>query len=117
MAGTRPNQTSFKPGQAGGPGRPRALPERRFLQLLTDAVTNEDWKEVVETALDQAKSALPAAARHLPGLRPPPGAPRSAPGRRRGIHLTGGAPGRPGSGPLPGQACAAGRAVGSMPPR
>jgi len=46
----------FKPGQSGNPnGRPKKAREERFLEITLSAVSFEDWKEIIEKAVAQAK--------------------------------------------------------------
>ena len=42
-------------GNRGGPGRPPREVEKRYLQIMKEVVTEQDWKEVCEMARDQAK--------------------------------------------------------------
>ena len=46
----------FVPGNAGGPGRPTQERERQWLQALREGVTVEDWKIVIQGALEDAKA-------------------------------------------------------------
>src|SRR5262249_55014346 len=45
----------FAAGNAGGPGRPRRAVEREFLSALSDAISLEDWQDIVKTAVAAAK--------------------------------------------------------------
>jgi hypothetical protein len=45
----------FTEGNAGGPGRPRRAVERQYLAALNDAVTLDDWKDIVKAAVQAAK--------------------------------------------------------------
>ncbi len=45
----------FAPGNAGGPGRPRRPVEEDYLRVLNEAVTVEDWAQVVRRAVEDAK--------------------------------------------------------------
>src|SRR5262245_24084965 len=47
--------TSFRPGCSGGPGRPRRRTEARYLRATIGRVSLDDWREVVDMALAQAK--------------------------------------------------------------
>ena len=47
---------TFAPGHAGGPGRPKRSTEENYLQVLSEQVTLKDWTEVVQRALDDAKT-------------------------------------------------------------
>src|SRR5947208_112287 len=65
----------FAAGNPGGPGRPRRPVEREYLRALNEAVTLDDWQEVVRGALAQAKEGDAKArewlARYLIGDKPP----------------------------------------------
>jgi hypothetical protein len=39
-----------------GPGRPPRTVERRYLQILMEEVTEDDWREIVRQAKDDAKT-------------------------------------------------------------
>src|SRR5262245_57364772 len=45
----------FVEGNPGGPGRPRRPIEREYLRALNEAVSLEEWAEVVRAAVAQAK--------------------------------------------------------------
>lgn len=45
----------FAPGTAGGPGRPTRAAEHHYNELLRKAVSDEDWIEIVERAVEEAK--------------------------------------------------------------
>ena len=45
----------FAKGNEGGPGRPKMEREQRFYEITLTAVTFEDWKQIVEKAVMQAK--------------------------------------------------------------
>jgi hypothetical protein len=64
----------FAVGNSGGPGRPRRPVEREYLRALNEAVSLDDWKDVVRGALTQAKEGDAKArewlARYLIGERP-----------------------------------------------
>lgn len=49
-----PRTGRFAPGNPGGPGRPRRAVEADYLAALSEAVPMERWREIVETAIDQA---------------------------------------------------------------
>jgi hypothetical protein len=56
---TRPDRTSngrFAVGWRGGPGRPRRATEAQYLATLSEAVTLETWGEIVQKAVEDAKS-------------------------------------------------------------
>ncbi len=65
----------FAQGNAGGPGRPRRAIERDYLAVLGDAVSIDDWREVVERAVVDAKAGDAKArdwlTKHLLGEKPP----------------------------------------------
>jgi hypothetical protein len=46
----------FAPGNAGGPGRPRKLVERAYLEFAANACTPEDWVAIVDRAVEDAKA-------------------------------------------------------------
>jgi len=75
MANAAHNRGWFTPGNPGGPGRPRRPVEREYLRALNEAVSLDDWKEVVQAALTQAKEGDGKArewlARYLIGDDPP----------------------------------------------
>jgi hypothetical protein len=45
----------FTVGNPGGPGRPRRAVERQYLAALSDAVSLDDWRDVVQAAVVAAK--------------------------------------------------------------
>src|SRR5262245_42442662 len=45
----------FANGNPGGPGRPRRAIERQYLAALSDAISIEDWQEVVKATVALAK--------------------------------------------------------------
>ena len=51
----RNNLGRFAPGNAGGPGRPRRSIEREYLAVLGEAVSLDDWHDVVVRAVADAK--------------------------------------------------------------
>jgi hypothetical protein len=51
----RDRQGRFTTGNPGGPGRPRRAIEREYLATLSEAVSLEDWKEIVQAAVTAAK--------------------------------------------------------------
>ena len=53
--GHRNPQGQFTAGNPGGPGRPRRAIEREYLAALSEAVTLEDWREIVKAAVTGAK--------------------------------------------------------------
>lgn len=70
----KPNGT-FAPGNPGGPGRPRRQTEAAYLVALSEAVTVEDWQEIVRVAVVAAKSGDAQARKwlsdYLLGVNPP----------------------------------------------
>lgn len=70
----KPNGT-FAPGNPGGPGRPRRQTEAAYLVALSEAVTLDDWRAIVATAVIEAKSGDAAARKwlsdYLLGVSPP----------------------------------------------
>jgi hypothetical protein len=46
----------FTSGNPGGPGRPRRTIEREYMAALGDAITLDDWREVVARAVADAKA-------------------------------------------------------------
>jgi len=52
---TRDEHGRFVPGNGGGPGRPSKSRETRYLDVLLNTVSFEDWKEIVSKANEQAK--------------------------------------------------------------
>jgi hypothetical protein len=51
----RLNNGQFAKGNKGGPGRPHRQTEREYLAVLRDTVSLEDWKEIIEKTVAQAK--------------------------------------------------------------
>jgi len=47
---------TFAQGNEGGPGRPRRQTEAAYLVALSEAVTLDDWREIVKAAVIAAKS-------------------------------------------------------------
>ncbi len=45
----------FAKGNLGGPGRPRRAVEREYLAALSAAVSLDDWREIVQRAVTDAK--------------------------------------------------------------
>jgi hypothetical protein len=54
MASDRDSKGRFVPGNPGGPGRPRRTVEQDYLLALSEAVTIEKWKQIVESAVTAA---------------------------------------------------------------
>lgn len=51
----RDNHGRFARGNPGGPGRPPAEKERKYLTTLTSACTANDWREICQQAVEDAK--------------------------------------------------------------
>jgi hypothetical protein len=57
VANANPSQnTRFQMGNPGGPGRPRKLVERTFLEIAANQCTDEDWEAIVDRAVEDAKA-------------------------------------------------------------
>jgi hypothetical protein len=54
LEGGRNADGTFCKGGRPGPGRPARLVERQFLQVFSDSVSLEDWRKVVESAVQNA---------------------------------------------------------------
>ncbi len=54
MIADRDDNGRFLPGNPGGPGRPRRAVEADYLAALSEAVPIDRWREICETAIDQA---------------------------------------------------------------
>src|SRR5215472_13738399 len=54
MSTDRDANGRFLPGHPGMGGRPRRAVEADYLAALSEAVPVEKWREIVETAIDQA---------------------------------------------------------------
>jgi hypothetical protein len=65
----------FKPGNRGGPGRPRRAVEREYLVALNERVTLDAWRAIVDRAVKDAMEGDHDArlwlAKYLIGERPP----------------------------------------------
>lgn len=46
----------FAPGNSGGPGRPRRVAERDYLQALTEECPPETWRAICRRAVADAKA-------------------------------------------------------------
>lgn len=55
----------FLPGNPGGPGRPKRSTEEKYLRKLTSTVTLQEWREIILTAIAQAKEGDASARRWL----------------------------------------------------
>ena len=51
----------FAEGNPGGPGRPRRAVEERYLAALGEAVSLDDWRDIVRAAVGAAKCGDPKA--------------------------------------------------------
>ncbi len=51
----RDSHGRFAPGHSGGPGRPAAKREREYLETLSSVCTVDDWKEICQRAVEDAK--------------------------------------------------------------
>ncbi len=75
MTEQRTNDGRFAPGHSGGPGRPRRAVESRYMAVIGDAVSLEDWQAIVQRACDDAKDGDGKArewlAKYLVGAEPP----------------------------------------------
>lgn len=64
----------FRPGNPGGPGRPKKVVERQYLDRLRRVVIIPEWEAVVRRALEDAKNGDSAArtwlSKHLVGDDP-----------------------------------------------
>jgi len=65
----------FALGNPGGPGRPRRAIQSEYLATLGDAVSLDDWSEIVTRAVSDAKAGDSTArvwlTKHLLGDKPP----------------------------------------------
>ena len=53
---TRDEKGRFKKGQTGNPaGRPSREVERRYLEVMKSATTEQDWFEITQRAIKDAK--------------------------------------------------------------
>ncbi len=46
----------FTSGNAGGPGRPRRITERAYLQTMSEACPPDVWREIIAKAVEQAQA-------------------------------------------------------------
>jgi hypothetical protein len=53
--GRKPDGT-FAPGNPGGPGRPKRTTETAYLLAMSEMVSLDDWREIIETAVVGAKA-------------------------------------------------------------
>lgn len=65
----------FTRGNPGGPGRPRLAVEADYLRALTDRVTPDVWRDIVDGVVDAARAgdmrAVAWLSRYLLGATPP----------------------------------------------
>lgn len=52
----RKKNGQFAPGNPGGPGRPRRSVEQDYLAALSDVVSVDAWKRIVERAIQDAEN-------------------------------------------------------------
>lgn len=55
----------FAKGNPGGPGRPHRQIEQDYLAAFSEVITREEWKEIIEKAVGQAKEGDPRARQWL----------------------------------------------------
>lgn len=55
MTDKRDAKGQFAKGNAGGPGRPKRQTETEYLQTMAGACTLEDWGDIVQKAVADAK--------------------------------------------------------------
>lgn len=75
----RPKRTvprsAFKPGNPGGPGRPKRITEESYLRKMFQVVTLDDWEAITRRAVEDAKKGDAAArtwlTNYLIGDKPP----------------------------------------------
>jgi hypothetical protein len=51
----RNGKGQFLPGRPGGPGRPPIARERKYMETISSVCTDEDWREICERAIKDAK--------------------------------------------------------------
>ena len=51
----RDKKGKFVKGHPGGPGRPKKSREDRFYEILVTTVTEQDWREIIQKAVVEAK--------------------------------------------------------------
>jgi len=61
----RDDSGKFAKGNPGGPGRPKKEREQRFYEITLSTVTFDDWKDIVNKAIAQAKKGDPVARKWL----------------------------------------------------
>jgi hypothetical protein len=57
--GHRDPQGRFTVGNPGGPGRPRRAVEREYLAAMSDAVSLDEWREIVKAAVGELTGVFP----------------------------------------------------------
>lgn len=66
----------FLPGNSGGPGRPKRATETAYLRVLSDVLTPDAWRGIVERAVKDAQAGDDKArawlSRFALGAEPPP---------------------------------------------
>lgn len=60
MAKRKAPKTAFKKGWKGGPGRPPRKVEESYMDATIASVTLDDWREIVASAVREAKHGLNA---------------------------------------------------------
>jgi len=63
--GERDLNGKFAKGNAGGPGRPRRQVDKDYLAAFSEVITRDEWKEIIEKAVTQAKEGDPRARQWL----------------------------------------------------
>lgn len=65
----------WAPGNPGGPGRPRRAVESDYMRALTDRVTPDVWRDIIDAVVDAARAgdmrAVAWLSRYLLGATPP----------------------------------------------
>lgn len=65
----------WAPGNPGGPGRPRRAVESDYMRALTDRVTPDVWRDIIDAVVDAARGgdmrAVAWLSRYLLGAAPP----------------------------------------------
>jgi hypothetical protein len=51
----RDKQGHFIKGNGGGPGRPKRPKEEKYWRILLTSVSADDWRAIVDKAVEQAK--------------------------------------------------------------
>ena len=56
MQNNRDSRGRFARGNAGGPGRPKRVTERHYLDVMQISCSPEKWREIIEKAVTDAKN-------------------------------------------------------------